>query len=57
MQNLSDGLALTHEKVVGIRIRASDLEKLHEVVELAVNVAAYCDWAFLLQDLSTNDSV
>lgn len=57
MQNLSDGRALTHEKVVGIRIWASNLEELHEVVKLAVNVAAYCDWAFLLQDLSMNDSI
>ncbi len=57
MQNLSDGLALTHEKVVGIRIWASDLEELHEIVKLAVNVAAYCDWTFLLQNLSMNDSV
>ena len=57
MQNLSDGLALTHEKVVGIRIWASNLEELHEVVKLAVNVATYCDRAFLLQNVSMNDSV
>ena len=56
MQNLSDGRALTHEKVVGIRIWASNLEELHEVVKLAVNVAAYCDWAFLLQDFSMKDT-
>ena len=57
MQNLSDGLALTHEKVVSIRIWASNLEELHEIVELAVDVATYCDRAFLLQNFSMNDSV
>lgn len=57
MRNLSDGLVLTHEKVVGIRIWASNLEELHEVVKLAVNVATYCDRAFLLQNISINNSI
>jgi hypothetical protein len=37
----------THEEVVCVRIRATDLEQLHQVVELAVYVAAYRDGAFL----------
>jgi len=31
----------THEQVVGVRDVAADAEELHEVVELAVDVAAY----------------
>lgn len=57
MQKLSGGLALTHEKVVGIRIWASNLEELHKVVKLAMYVATYCDRAFLSQDISMNNSV
>jgi len=32
---------VAHEEVVGVRVGASDLEQLHQVVELAVDVAAY----------------
>ena len=31
---------VTHEKVVGVRAAATDAEELHEVVELAVDIAA-----------------
>jgi hypothetical protein len=36
----------THEKIVGVGVGATNLEKLHEVVELAVDVAADGDGAF-----------
>ena len=32
---------IAHEKIVGVRTLASDLKELHEVVELAVDVAAH----------------
>lgn len=46
----SDGLdrevatvdVVTHEEVVGVGIRASNLEQLHQVVELTVDVTAHC---------------
>jgi len=38
---------LTHKEVVRIGIGAPDLEKLHEIVKLAVYVAADGDRAFL----------
>jgi hypothetical protein len=37
----------THEEVVGIGIGAANFEQLHQVVELAVYVAADCDGTFL----------
>jgi hypothetical protein len=33
----------THEEVVGIGYRAADSEEFHQVMELAVDVAAYLD--------------
>ena len=36
---------ITHEEVISIRRAATDLEKLHQIVELAVDVAADCNWA------------
>ena len=36
---------VSHEQVVGVRWLAADLEQLHEVVELPVDVAAHCDGA------------
>ena len=57
MQKLLDGVTLTHEKVVGIWVRAPNLEELHEVVKLAVDVAAYCDWTFLKQKISVDGFV
>ena len=33
----------THEEVVGVRDRAADTEEFHQVVELAVDVAAYLE--------------
>ena len=50
---------VAHEEVVGIRHVATDSEELHQVVELAVDVAAYCDGgvdchhvAFFYQELA-----
>jgi hypothetical protein len=37
----------THEEVVCVRVGSANLEELHQVVELAVYVAADCDGAFL----------
>lgn len=37
-----------HEQVVGVRGAAPDPEQLHQIVELAVHVAAYCHRAFHL---------
>lgn len=37
----------THEEVVGVGVRAADLEQLHQVVELAVDVATNRHRAFL----------
>lgn len=37
----------THKEVVGVGIWATNLEQLHQVMELAVDVAADCDGAFL----------
>lgn len=39
--------SLTHKKVVCVWIRATNTEELHEIVKLAVNVAANCYRAFL----------
>jgi len=36
-----EGVRLTHEEIVCIRDVSADAEELHEVIELAVNVAAY----------------
>jgi hypothetical protein len=33
----------THEEVVGVGDRTTDSEELHQVMELAVDVAAYLD--------------
>lgn len=37
----------THEEVVGVWVGAADLEKLHQIVELAVDVTTDGDWTFL----------
>lgn len=37
---------VAHEEVIGVWIGASDLEQLHQVVELAVDVATDCDGTF-----------
>ena len=37
---------VAHEEVVGVRVRSADLEELHQVVELAVDVATDGDGAF-----------
>ncbi len=34
---------VAHEQVVGVGRVAADAEQLHEVVELAVDVATHCD--------------
>ena len=37
----------THEKIVCVWIGPANLEQLHEIVELAVDVSAHRYWAFL----------
>lgn len=39
---------VAHEQVVGVRGPAPDAEQLHQVVELAVHIAAYRHWTFYL---------
>ena len=46
---------IAHEEVVGFRHISSHPKELHEVVELAVYVAAYCDWSIDLNDVSFFD--
>ena len=43
---------VAHEEVVGVRVGASDLEQLHQVVELAVDVAAYRHRALYRLDIA-----
>lgn len=50
---------ITHEQIIGVRDISSDTEELHQVVELAVDITAYCDGSihaddvpFLDEDLS-----
>jgi hypothetical protein len=38
----------THEEVVRVRVGTTNLEQLHQVVELSVNITADCNGAFLL---------
>lgn len=38
----------THEEVVGVGIGAANFEELHKIVELAVDVAAHGNGAFLM---------
>lgn len=40
--------ALTHEEVVGVWVWTTNLEQLHQVMELAVDITAHGHWAFLL---------
>ena len=40
---------VAHEEVISVRVGASNLEQLHQVVELSVDVTADCDGAFLVQ--------
>jgi len=35
----------THKKIIRIRHVAADAEQLHQVVELAVDIAAYLRWS------------
>lgn len=50
MERGPGGELLTHEEVVRIWIGAANLKELHQVVKLAVYIAAYCDWTFLGND-------
>ena len=40
---------VTHEEVVCVWVWTTNPEELHQVVELAMYVAADGDWAFLVQ--------
>lgn len=52
MQTWSGQGGRTHKEVVGVRVGASNLEELHQVVELTVNVSADGDGAFLAAAVS-----
>ncbi len=45
-------LGPTHEKIVGVWVGSTDLEELHQVVELAMYVTTDSDWAFLRMRVS-----
>ena len=49
----TDGLTLTHEQVICVWIRSPNLEELHQVVKLTVNVSADSHRAFLFYALVT----
>lgn len=42
-----DSMKLTHEEVVCVRIWATNLEQLHQIVKLTVYVTTDSDGAFL----------
>lgn len=48
---------LTHEKVVGVRIGSANLEQLHQIVELPVNITTDGDWAFLDGRVSSKEMI
>lgn len=43
---------LTHEQVVGVWVGTTNLEELHQVVELAVNITTHRNGAFLRRGVS-----
>ena len=42
----------THEKIVGIWVGTANSEQLHQIMELAMYISAYCDWTFLVASQS-----
>lgn len=42
----------THEEVVGVGVGAANLEELHKIVELAMNITTDGDGAFLGEQVS-----
>ena len=42
----------THEQIVGVWIRTTDSEQLHQIMELAMDVSAHCYWTFLHSPLA-----
>ena len=42
---------VTHKKIVGVRWAATNLEQLHQVVELAMNISTDSDWALYRLDI------
>lgn len=45
--------SLTHKEVVRVRIRAANFEEFHQIVKLTMDIAAYCDGAFLLEHVNS----
>lgn len=43
----STGGGRTHEKIIGVRVGTANLEQLHQVMELSVDVTTDCDGTFL----------
>lgn len=46
-------MAHTHEEIVGVGVGTANLEQLHQVVELAVNITTDSNWAFLGRRISS----
>lgn len=42
---------ITHEKVVCVWVGSTNLEQFHQIVELTVNITAYCDRALYWLDI------
>lgn len=51
-QTVTDQKILTHEQVVGVWIRTTNFEELHQVVELTVDITTHSDGAFLQREVS-----
>lgn len=52
-QTVTSQKILTHEQVVGVWIRTTNFEELHQVVELTVDITTHRDGAFLRREVST----
>jgi hypothetical protein len=50
------GRQRTHEEVVGVRVGATDLEQLHQIMELAVYITTDGDGAFLCDSERVSNS-
>ena len=54
MHNIS--CCLTHEEIVCVRIGTTNLEQLHEIMKLAMYIATYSYWAFLVTTLASHNN-
>lgn len=56
MTNVGDLRMLTHEEVIGVWVWAADLEQLHQIVELTMDIAAHRYRAFLSHMVSISNT-